>query len=88
MRPRVDDMFFTSPFCRRLVFLLGGLGVVLLLLLLPLADLALVGLFAVKVGEDEVEDLRVPGHRMALKAFLDVLLKLLVRGQNYSRNIA
>ena len=59
--------------CRRLVFLLGGLGVVLLLLLLPLADLALVGLFAVKVGEDEIEDLRVPGHRMALKTFLDVL---------------
>ena len=33
----------------------------------------LVGLFAVNVGEDEIEDVRVPAGGAALEALLDVL---------------
>ena len=46
-------------------FLLGRLGE----LLLP----ARVCLCGVDVGEDEVEDFRVPGYGLALDAFFDVL---------------
>lgn len=61
----------------RLLFL-----VVLPLLLLSLAVAflglqvvipELVGVFAVDVGEDDLEDIRVPGHGLAFDAFLDVL---------------
>jgi hypothetical protein len=42
-------------------------------LLLPLAGLASVRLLAVEVREDELEDIRIPAHCVALQAFLDVL---------------
>jgi hypothetical protein len=48
-----------------IAFFLGRLGE----LLLP----ARVGLCGVDVWEDEVEDFRVPGYRLALDAFFDVL---------------
>lgn len=49
-------------------------GVILLLLLgLPLADLAGVGLFAVDLGEDEIEHFSVPAYGVTLDALLDCL---------------
>jgi hypothetical protein len=48
-----------------IAFFLGRLGE----LLLP----ARVGLCGVDVREDKVEDFRVPGYRLALDAFFDVL---------------
>lgn len=58
-----------------LVVVFFVLGVILLLLLLglPLADLAGVGLFAVDLGEDEVEHFSVPAYGVTLDAFLDCL---------------
>ena len=56
-----------------LVLLFSGFGVALLLLRFPLADLALVGLLLVDVGEDKVEDFGVPSHGMTLNTLLDVL---------------
>lgn len=58
--------------CLVIIFL--GFRVVLLLLLcLPLADLARVGLLAVQVGENKVKDFRVPAYGVAFNAFLDGL---------------
>lgn len=56
------------------IFLVFGV-VLLLLLSLPLADLAGVGLFAVDLGEDEIKHFRVPANGMTLNAFLDCLQK-------------
>lgn len=47
--------------------------VLLLLLSLPLANLASVGLLAVQVGENQVKDFRVPAHSVAFDAFFDGL---------------
>ncbi len=49
-------------------------GVILLLLLgLPLAELAGGGLFAFDLGEDEIEHFSVPAYGVTLDAFLDCL---------------
>jgi hypothetical protein len=47
--------------------------VLLLLLSLPLANLASVGLLAVQVGENQVKDFRVPAYSVAFDAFFDGL---------------
>lgn len=52
------------------------LGIVLVLLR-PFAHLALVGQLGVERRENEVEDLVIPGHGVALDALLDVLSHVL-----------
>jgi hypothetical protein len=59
------------------IFLVFGV-VFLLLLSLPLADFAGVGLVTVEIGENEVEDLRVPVDGVAFNTFLDGLWKSLL----------
>lgn len=58
-----------------LIIVLLAFRIVLLLLLLslPLANLASVGLLAVQVGENQVKDLRVPAYSVAFNAFFDGL---------------
>ena len=49
------------------------LGLLLVVGLVVLDDPALVGLLPVEVGEDQVEDIRVPADWPAFDTFLDVL---------------
>lgn len=49
--------------------------VLLLLLSLPLANLASVGLLAVQIGENQVKDFRVPAHSVTFDAFFNGLYK-------------
>lgn len=60
--------------------LLFGLPSRLLLavLVLPLANLTHVGYLLVQLGEDEVENLAVPFHRVAFDALFDVLMRCVV----------
>lgn len=45
------------------------------MLLLPLADLAVVGLVSIQIGEDQIEDVRVPACWTTFETFLNILPK-------------
>jgi hypothetical protein len=60
---------------RSIIVLFAFRVILLLLLSLPLANLASVGLLAVQVGENQVKDFRVPAYGVAFNAFLDGLYR-------------